>query len=84
MLARKGDAELSQETKDKLADILIKKFVSSLGKLDDLTIENIETHDSMNWKHESVLEVAKSALDEGYDIVEGYLCFSQLQMPATN
>ena len=79
LLARKGDAELSQETKDMLADILIDKFVKGLSEIDDLTTENLETHDSMEWRRESVLKTAKSALDKGYDIVEGYISYEEAE-----
>ena len=71
LLAKKGDAELSQETKNKLADILIDEFVSGLSKLDDLTVDNVETHDLMDWRGDEVQEAAKSALDDGYDVFEG-------------
>ena len=71
LLARKGDAELSQETKNKLADILIDEFINEFSKLDDLTIENVETHDLMDWRRDDVQEAAKSALVDGYDVFEG-------------
>ena len=79
LLARKGDAELSQETKNKLADILIDKFVKGLSEIEDLTTENLETHDSMEWKCDEVQEAAKSALNDGYDIVEGYISYDEAE-----
>ena len=75
LLARKGDAELSQETKNKLADILIDEFVNELSKLDDLTIDNVEYHDLMGWRRDEVHEIAKSALVDGYDVYEGNVSY---------
>ena len=71
LLAKKGTGEISQAGRDKLADLLIKKFLSGLSEVDDVTIENIETHDQFEYRRDPVIAAAKAALKDGFELVEG-------------
>ena len=72
LLARKEAGEISQEGKDKIADILINRFLgNNLEEIDDVTVENISEHDRFDFRDESIIDASKAALRDGFELVEG-------------
>ena len=72
LLARKEAGEISQEGKDKIADILINRFLSNnLEEIDDVTVENLSEHDCFDFRDESIIDASKAALRDGFELVEG-------------
>ena len=45
LIAKKKDGQLSQESRNKLADLLIRKYLDSADVIEDLTAENAESHE---------------------------------------
>ena len=71
LIAKKKDGQLSQESRNKLADLLIRKFLDSATVIDDLTDENVESHEMIEYKDKSIIENAVDALKNGFQIAEG-------------
>jgi len=73
LLAKKGNGEISKEGREKLADLLIKEFLTLDTIDDDITAENIAEHDEFDWRNDSIIEACQKALQDGYKIIEGHV-----------
>jgi len=73
LLARKGNGELSKAGREKLADLLIKRFLGDMETYEGLTAENIESHEDFPYDDGEVFDAAKSALKDGFEVVQGYI-----------
>ena len=71
LIAKKKDGQLSQESRNKLADLLIRKFLDSATVIEDLTEENARGHEMIEYKNKSIVEKAVDALKNGFQIAEG-------------
>ena len=54
-----------------MADLLIRKYLDSADVIEDLTAENAESHEMIEYKDESIIENAVDALKNGFQIAEG-------------
>jgi len=76
LLAKKGSGEISKEGRDKLIDLLLNNFLD-LDFFDDINSENIAEHENFKYKSQSTIEVAKKALQEGFQIGEGIVSYEE-------
>ena len=85
LLARKGNGEISKEGKEKLADLLIKKYISDFENFDEeVTLENIDIHEEINYKSKETIEMARKALEDGYQLVNGYASWETADYQLSN
>ena len=77
LIAKKKDSQLSQESRNKLADLLISKFLDSATVIEDLTDENAERHEMIEYKDKSIVENAVDALKNGFQIAEGCIIWDK-------
>jgi len=74
LLARKGNGEISKEGRDKLVDLLVKDFID-LSIIDDITTENLAEHEGIEYRDRSVIERARTALSDGFELGEGVVVY---------
>ena len=79
LIAKKKDGQLSQESRNKLADLLIRKFLDSAEVLDDLTDENAKSHEAIEYKKKDIVENAVDALKNDFQIAEGRISWDNDQ-----
>ena len=77
LIAKKKDSQLSQESRNKLADLLISKFLDTVTVIEDLTEENAESHEMIEYKDKSIVANAVDALKNGFQIAEGYILWDE-------
>ena len=77
LIAKKKDSQLSQESRNKLADLIIRKYLDSATVIDDLTDENAESHEAIEYKDKSIIENAVDALKNGFQIAEGHIIWDE-------
>ena len=73
LVARKKDCQLSQESRNKLADLLVRTFLERMYVIEDVTAENINTHEVFKYNQDGVKEKVKKALEDGFQIEEGVI-----------
>ena len=79
LLARKGTGEISQEGKDKIAEILINEYLEDLAGISGVTVENISEHDHFDFRNESIINASKTALSDGFELVMGHLSYEEAE-----
>jgi hypothetical protein len=79
ILAKKGSGELSDATRIKLGELLIKHFLKNLTLLDGLTTENVSTHDEFEYKSEATIEKVKTAMEDGFQVVHGNVSWDEAE-----
>ena len=84
VLAKKGQGELSDIGRDKLATLLINRFLRNFELFDNLTPENINTHEDFVYKSEKQIAKAKTAMEEGFQIVRGYASWDEAEYQLGN
>ena len=78
ILARKeGTDKISQEGKNKIADLLINQYLQHLDKITDVTVENISEHERFDYKDEKIINASKTALNDGFELVCGYISYDE-------
>ena len=70
LVAKKEGSHLSQESREKLAELFMKKFLNGLTMIEGLTVENARTHENMMFKKDETIEKVINALHDGYQIEE--------------
>ena len=79
LIARKTGYQLSQKCRDMLADLMVHHFMSDMSVIEDLTVENIRTHENFRYRDDNIIEKAAIALGNGFNIEEGYLCWEETE-----
>ena len=79
LIAKKVGSQLSQTSREKISDILIRRLLGGAETIEGLTAENINTHEDFKYKHDSVIEKAVTALNEGYHIEEGWISWEEAE-----
>ena len=79
LVAQKKGGQLSQKSRDKFADLLIHKFLDKMKVLNDLTAENIRTHEQFEYKNDDVVNDVAAALKDGFQIKEGYISWEEAE-----
>ena len=79
LLARRIGSEISQESKNKIADLLVNRYINSLDELDlpDVTVENISEHEYFKYRNKNVIDTAKTALSDGFELIEGSVLYDE-------
>ena len=79
LIARKHNCQMSQESRDKLADILVQKFVNRVRFIKDLTVENVRTHETTEDISEETTAKIVAALKDGFQVGEGYISWEDAE-----
>ena len=77
LLAKKGQGEISKEGREMLAELLIKKFINNIETIEDVTPENIDSHDEFEYKSKEKIRIAKNAMKDGFQLVRGYVSWEE-------
>ena len=84
LIAQKKGGKLSQVSRDKLADLLIREFMDRVTILEDLTVENAGTHEMLEYRYEDDVDEVVTALKEGFQIGEGYISWDEAEENLTD
>ena len=79
LIAKKKGGQLSQESRDKLADLLIRRYLDKVTAIEDLTAENAGTHKMLEYRNEDSVNEVMAALKDGFDIGEGRISWDEAE-----
>ena len=85
LVARKGNGEVSKAGREKLADLLLNRFLGESGrrgpatKIKGITPENIAKHEDFEYRGDKCIAAGKSALEDGFDLIEGYINYEDAE-----
>jgi len=79
LVAKKEGSQLSRESRDKLAELLISKLIGDFTVFEGLTAENARTHEDMKYKDDDTIDKAVKALEDGFRIEKGMIDWEEIE-----